>query len=122
MESSWKAGSDSLLLGPMIGKGKLVGSFGTLDELYSVSVSVSSAACRSDPLTGFPDALKTRTVLRDSSPAKSTFFTDPPAGSDWARCCKRTPGTWGEEWDDLRECLRGLPLERMMGVNSVREV
>ena len=88
MESSWKAGSDLLLRGPMIGKGKLVGSFGTLDESYSVSVSVSSAACRLDPLTGFPDTLKTRTVLSDSSPAKCTFFTDPPAditGSDWAR-------------------------------------
>ena len=101
MKLSWKSGSDSLLLGPMIGKGKLVGSFGMLDELYSVSVSVSSAACRFDPLTGFPDAVKTRTVLRDSSPAKSTFFTDPRAGvagTDWARWCKRTPGrTWGEE-------------------------
>ena len=88
MKSSWKAGSDSLLLGPMIGKGKLVGSFGTLDESYSVSVSVSSAACRLDPLTGFPDALKTHTVLSDSLPAMCTFFTDPPAGvagSDWAR-------------------------------------
>ena len=55
MEVSWKAGSDSLLLGPMIGKGKLVGSFGMLDESYSVSVSVSSAACCFDPLIGFPD-------------------------------------------------------------------
>ena len=53
MKSSWKAGSDSLLLGPKIGKGKFVGSFGTLDESYSVSVSVSSAACRLNPLTGF---------------------------------------------------------------------
>ena len=100
MKSSWKAGSDSLLLGPMIGKGKLVGSFGTLDESYSVSVSVSSAACRLDALTGFLDVLKTCTVLSDSSPAKCTFSTDPPAGitgSDWARWCKRTPGTWGEE-------------------------
>ena len=31
MKSSWKAGSDLLLLGPMIGEGKLVGSFGMLD-------------------------------------------------------------------------------------------
>ena len=100
MKSSWKAGSDSLLLGPKIGKGKFVGSFGTLDESYSVSVSVSSAACCFETLTGFPDALKTRTVLSDSSPAKCTFFTGPPAGvagSDWARWCKRRPGTWGEE-------------------------
>ena len=56
MKSSWKVGSDSLLLRHMIGKGKLVGSFGTLDESYSVSVSVSSAACCFAPLTGFPDA------------------------------------------------------------------
>ena len=91
MKSSWKAGSDSLLLRPMIGKGKLVGSFGTLDESYSVSVSVSSTACRLDALTGFLDVLKRCTVLSDSSPAKCTFFTDSPAGSDWARCCKRTP-------------------------------
>ena len=100
MESSWKAGSDLLLLGPMIGEGKLVGSFGMLDESYSVSVSVSSAACHLDALTGFLDVLKTCTVLSDSSPAKCTFSTDPPTGitgSDWARWCKRTPGTWGEE-------------------------
>ena len=74
MESSWKAGSDLLLLRPMIRKGKLVGSFGTLDESYSVSGSVSSSACCFDSLTGFPDALKTRTVLSDSSLAKCTFF------------------------------------------------
>ena len=89
-----------MLLRPMIGRGKLVGSFGTLDESYSVSDSVSSAACYFDPLTGFPDALKTRTVLSNSSPAKCTFFTGTPAGiagSVWARWCKRTPGTWGEE-------------------------
>ena len=100
MESSWKAGSDSLLLRPMIGRGKLVGPFGTLDESYSVTVSVSSAAFYFDPLIGFPDALKTRTVLSDSSPAKCTFFTGPPAGiagSVWARWCKWTPGAWGEE-------------------------
>ena len=75
MESSWKAGSDSLLLRLMIGRGKLVRSFGTLGESYSVSVSVSSAACCFDPLTGFLNALKMRTVLSDSSAAKCTFFT-----------------------------------------------
>ena len=56
MESSWKAGSDLLLLRLMIGRGKLVGSFGMLDKSYSVSVSVSSAAYCFAPLTGFPDA------------------------------------------------------------------
>ena len=55
MELSWKAGSDSLLLRLMIGRGKLVSTFGTLGESYSVSVSVSSAACCFDPLIGFPD-------------------------------------------------------------------
>ena len=89
-----------LLLRLMIGRGKLVGSFGMQDKSYSVSVSVSSAACCFDPLTGFLNALKMRTVLSDSLPAKCTFFTGPPAGiagSVWARWCKRTPGTWGEE-------------------------
>ena len=73
MESSWKAGSDLLLLRSMIRKGKLVGLFGTLDESYSVSVPLSSTACCFNPLIGFPDTLKTCTVLSDSSQQSAHF-------------------------------------------------
>ena len=73
MESSWKAGSDLLLLGPMIGKGKLVGLFGTPDKSYSVSVPVSSAACCFNPLIGFLATLKTHTVLSNLSQQSAHF-------------------------------------------------
>ena len=73
MESSWKAGSDSLLLRPMIRKGKLVGLFGTLYKSYLVSVPVSSAACCFNPLIGFLDTLKTHTVLSNLSQQSAQF-------------------------------------------------
>ena len=67
------------------------------------------------------DAYSPRRLLA----GKVHIFQGPPAGvtgSNWVCWCKRTHGTWGEERDDLRECLRGLPLKRMMGVDGGQSI
>lgn len=88
----------------------------------SVSVSVSSPE-PFDRLAGLPPLLNTFTV---SSPASfSAKCTLGVLGALWARKCLRCsganlPATLGEDNDDLSEDLRGLPLDRMIGVLGVR--
>ena len=90
----------------------------------SVSVSVSSPAGLLR-LAGLPDRLNTLTV---SSPASfSAKCTRGVLGALWALECLRvglekSPTTFGEEEEDLREGFSGRPLARMIGVLGVRGI
>ena len=93
-------------------------------ELLSASVSVSvSSPGGFDSEAGLPVRLKTRMVSRpESFSAKCTFLPRlGVAGADWARICLVGRSEMlGDDDDDLSEDLRGLPLERMTGVDGVR--
>ena len=91
----------------------------------SVSVSVSSPAARARRLAGFALRLKVRTVA-SSSVGKRTFLgvcsSTGVAGAEQARRWSGGRAMWGAEEEDLREDLRGLPLESRTGVDAVRTV
>jgi len=96
-----------------------------LEFSASVSVSVSSPGGL-DRLAGLPEREKTRTVSSPASLSAKWTFLGPAGvlGADWARKCfeaaRGRSAMFGDEVEDLRDGLRGLPLERMMGVLGVR--
>ena len=94
------------------------------EELFSASVSVSvSSPGGREREAGLPVRLKTRMVSKpESFSAKCTFLLALGVeGHDCARTCLMGRSEmFGEEVDDLRDGLRGFPLERMMGVEGVR--